>query len=211
MSHDPAARGPAYRIETPRLVIRCWNPEDAPLLQEAVQANVEHLRPWMPWVLSEPEELQVKIDRLREFRGKFDLGQDYYHAIFNADESRVLGGTGFHMHHGPNVREIGYWIDKDHLRQGLATEVAAAMTKVAFEVDRVERVEIHCDPENTKSAAVPRKLGFEHEATLRNRVLNTEGVLRGKMIWTMFPDEFASSPCASVDINAFDVMGRRLL
>ena len=36
------------RIETPRLVLRSWNPSEAGLLKEAVDASVDHLRPLMP-------------------------------------------------------------------------------------------------------------------------------------------------------------------
>ncbi|MBY8988448.1 MAG: N-acetyltransferase, partial [Candidatus Lokiarchaeota archaeon] len=61
--------GPAYRIESERLVIRCYNPNDALLLQKSIQESVEHLRPWLPWVKDEPEELKAKIERLRMFRG----------------------------------------------------------------------------------------------------------------------------------------------
>lgn len=57
--------GPAYRIHTARLVIRCWNPADAPLLKAAVDASLDHLRPWMPWAENEPQELDKKIDGLR--------------------------------------------------------------------------------------------------------------------------------------------------
>jgi len=69
--------GPAYRIESERLVIRCYDPKDALLLQKSIQESVEHLRPWMPWVKSEPEELKVKIKRLRVFRADFDLSKNY--------------------------------------------------------------------------------------------------------------------------------------
>ena len=47
--------GPAYRIETDRLIIRCYNPEDADLLAKSIWESLEHLKPWMPWVHSEPE------------------------------------------------------------------------------------------------------------------------------------------------------------
>ena len=47
------------------------------------------------------------------------------------------------------------------------TESTAALIKVAFEIVRVHRLEIHCDPGNAASAAIPRKLGFTHEGTLR--------------------------------------------
>ncbi len=69
--------GPAYRIKTLRMVLRCWDPADAPLLKAAIDENLDHLRPWMPWAHDEPEELQAKIERLRVMRGKFDLGQDF--------------------------------------------------------------------------------------------------------------------------------------
>ena len=77
---------PAYRIQTPRLVLRCWQPEDASLLADAVTASLEHLRPWMPWAHAEPEELEAKVQRLRGFRARFDTDQDYVYAIFSADE-----------------------------------------------------------------------------------------------------------------------------
>ena len=40
---------PPYRIVTERLVLRCWEPRDAAALKEAVDASLDHLRPWMPW------------------------------------------------------------------------------------------------------------------------------------------------------------------
>lgn len=203
--------GPAYRIVTQRLVIRCYNPEDAPLLKASIDESVEHLLPWMPWASQEPEELQAKIDRLRMFRGKFDLGQDFVYGIFNRQETRLLGGTGLHTRLGPNALEIGYWIHKDFINQGLASEVSAALTRVAFEVNRVQRVEIHCVIENLRSAAVPRKLGFIHEATLRKRIPFNNQPLRDEMIWTLFASDYPTSPAAQASIEAYDAIGRRIL
>ena len=82
-----SGQGPAYRIHTQRLVLRCWQPTDAPLLKAAIDANLEHLRPWMPWAQYEPEDLPAKIERLRRWRGEFDLGQDFAYGLFNHAES----------------------------------------------------------------------------------------------------------------------------
>src|SRR5574338_986969 len=109
----PLFSNPAYRIETRRLVLRCYNPSDAPLLAESVTESVEHLRPWMPWVYAEPEPLQAKVQRLKRFRGQFDLGQDFIYGIFNPENTRLLGGTGLHTRLGDSALEIGYWIHKD--------------------------------------------------------------------------------------------------
>ena len=204
-------RGHAYRIETQRLVLRCWNPEDAHLLKEAIDASVEHLKPWMPWVHAEPEELEVIIVRLRKFRGNFDLDKEYVYGIFDREEKKVLGGTGFHPRVGDDALEIGYWIHADHINHGLATEVSAALTKVAFQINKVKRVEIQCDPENIRSARVPEKLGYVKEGLLRQRVPTHEGELRDSEIWTMLADEFAASTSNEIEIEAFDVVGDKLL
>ena len=203
--------GPAYRIHTRRLVLRCWEPRDAPLLMAAIAANLEHLRPWLLWAQHEPEDLQTKIERLRQYRGAFDLGQDFPYGLFNREETHVLGSSGLHTRVGAGAREIGYWVHKDALNQGLATEATAALTKVAFAVDHVTRVEIHCDPENVRSLAVPRKLGFCYEATLRHRTRTPDGRPRDTMIWTLLAHEYPTSPAATADIEAFDVVGRTLL
>ena len=114
--------------------------------------------------------MQARVDLLRRFRGEFDLSQNYVYGVFDREETEVLGGTGLHPRGGPGALEIGYWIHVAHINQGLATELSAALTKVAFCLHQVDRVEIHCDPHNVYSTAVPRKLGYLHEATLHKRL-----------------------------------------
>jgi RimJ/RimL family protein N-acetyltransferase len=202
---------PPYRIETERLVIRCYNPGDAPLLQAAVAENREHLLPWMPWAESDPQEtLEDKIARLRRFRGNFDADKDYVYGIFDPRETRLLGGTGLHTRVGGGALEIGYWIHHKAIGLGYATEVSAALTRVAFEICQVERMEIHCSADNDRSAAVPRKLGYTHEGN-RRRLGWTAGKPVDSMIWTLFREEYPSSPSAKARLKAFDAVGRQSL
>ena len=202
---------PAYRIETAHLIIRCYSPADAPLLQKSIQESVEHLRPWMPWINDEPEPLDTKIQRLRQFRAKFDLDQEYIYGIFDQTEKELIGGTGFHPRCGPNAVEIGYWININHIRKGYATEVAGALTKIAFEINRVDRVEIHCDPNNIASASVPRKLGYQLEATLRKRVPDSKNILRDVMVWSIIKSEYENSTIKNIPLIAYDVVETKLI
>ena len=122
----------------------------------------------------------------------------------------MIGGTGLDPRVGPGALEIGYWIHVDHINKGYASEATAALTRVAFQVNNIQRVEIHCDLKNIRSAAVPQKLGYTLDATLRKRPLSNSS-LHDVMIWSIFADEFLSSPLAALRIEAFDAAGQKIL
>ena len=201
---------PAYRIETERLIVRCYQPSDAQLLADSVAESVEHLKPWMPWAHAEPEPFEEKQKRMLHFRGMFDLQQDYIYGIFNKEETKLLGGTGLHTRLGKDELEIGYWIHKDFINQGLVTESTAALIKVAFEIIHVHRIEIHCDPANLASASIPRKLGFLHEGTLRAKTPFLDR-WSDSMIWGLLNEEYPNSPAFKAYINVMDTNGAPVL
>ena len=201
---------PPYRIETDRLVIRCYEPEDAALLKEAVDSSLEHLRPWMPWARYEPQDLDQKVELLRMFRGQFDRDENYTYGIFAFDESRLLGGSGLHPRSGPESIEIGYWIRADATRQGIATEVTAVLTRAAIEQSGYERVDIQVDPENELSLRIPRRLGFTEEGRLRRRLDPKEdgGARRDSVLFSLLADELPGSRCVSFAYRGYDAIGR---
>ena len=203
---------PPYRIETERLVLRCWEPDDAPLMKEAVDSSIEHLLPWMPWARDEPQSLDDKLELARRFRGEFDLGTQFVYGVFEPDESRVLGGSGLHPRGGEGSLEIGYWIRADSIGKGLATEVAAVLTRVGFEKFGLERVDVQVDPDNERSMSIPRKLGFVEDGRFRRRLPPKEegGERRDGVLFTMLRDELAGSPCMSHAYQAYDALGREL-
>jgi RimJ/RimL family protein N-acetyltransferase len=122
----------------------------------------------------------------------------------------LIGGTGLHPRIGDEELEIGYWIHKDYLNQGLTTEATAALIKVAFELIHVHRIEIHCDPANLASAAIPRKLGFVHEGTLRAKTRFLDR-WSDSMVWGMLETDYPDSPASKVTIKVFDADGQQVL
>lgn len=203
---------PPYRIETDRLLLRCWDPADAELLADAVGSSLAELHEWMPWAHEEPLALERRIDLLREFRSKFDAGEDSIYGIFAPDGSTVLGGTGLHPRSEPGALEIGYWIRSSAAGAGLGGEAAAAVTRAGFRVCGVDRMEILVDVRNTRSARIPERLGYTMEARLRRRLPPvTSGAPPGDaLVFTMLADEFDGSPAAAVPIRAYDAAGRTL-
>ena len=196
----------AYQLHTQRLCLRCWAPDDAPAVQQAVDESLEYLRPWMPWVEREPLELAERVRMLRRFRSLFDRGEDFLFAICSRDRHELLGGLGLHPRVGAGGLEIGYWVRLDAAGHGIATEAAAAATRLGLSLLGADRIEIRVEPTNLRSARIPMKLGFTHETTLRRR-LAFHDTYRDAMIWTLFADEFPGSAAAQVQAQAFDALG----
>ncbi len=145
-------------VETPRLTLRRWVAGDGARMGEVVTTNLEHLRPWMPWIATEPLSVEAREELIASWTEGWLAGGDVVFGIFCGD--RIVGGTGFHRRVGPSGLEIGYWIDADHVGRGYATEVTRALTDAAFELDGIDRVEIHHDRANWRSRRVPERLGY---------------------------------------------------
>jgi len=205
------ARGPAYRIVTERLVIRCWEPHDAVPLKLAVDGSLPHLRPWVSWAVVEPTPLDQKVAYLRRCRGEFDLGLDYKYGIFSADESEVIGGASLHLRQGLNIREIGYWVSSAHCRKGYATEVTRALIRVAFEVDAASRIELRVWPENRLSQRIPEALGFVSEGTLRGISRDTDGRPCDVTVFALLREDYECGPIPNQPLRAFDITGQELV
>lgn len=201
----PAA---ADRVETERLALRCWRPEDAPALIEAIAESLAELRAWMPWAASEPESIQAKAQRLHGYRQQFVQGADFNYGVFDRENETVLGSVGMHERIGAGAREIGYWIRTSRTGQGLASEAVGALCRVGFEILQLRRIEIHCHPANLASAAIPRKLHFAHAVTIANCVPNRTAGPRDTQIWAMTRDMYARSAAARTPITCIDAMGR---
>lgn len=150
-------------IATERLLLRQWEPSDAAVMGEAISASAEHLRPWMPWIASEPLDKAERAELVRSWREATASGVgEAHYGVWAGDDA--VGSGGLMPRVGPGGLEIGYWIHVDHVGNGYATEVARALTTAALSAPGIDRVEIHHDMANVASARVPNALGYRRAA-----------------------------------------------
>lgn len=161
-----------YQIESERLILRCYDLDDAVRVFDAIAASREHLRPWMPFADSTLEDISAFV---RRSRGKYDLMQDFVMGIFSKADGRYLGGTGLHRFDWDLGRfEIGYWLRANETGKGYVTESTWRLTSLAFETLEAQRIEIRIAPDNLASRAVPERLGFQLEGILRHSARHEE-------------------------------------
>lgn len=72
----------------------------------------------------------------------------------------TLGGVIYGALRGGH---IGYWIDRNYANRGYTTDAVNAMTRYAFEILGLHRVEINVRPENEASCRVAEKAGYSYE------------------------------------------------
>ncbi|MEZ4464280.1 MAG: GNAT family N-acetyltransferase [bacterium] len=183
-------------------------PADAWDLWALREANREHVGRWLSWG-RETADVDEVLSTIRGYQVRFAERRDLVYGMF-LGESQPIGGIGLHKRVGPEGLEIGYWIDHAHEGQGLVTEAAAALCALVFEVRGLSLVEIHCDPENIRSAAVPRRLGFTHTGTLPARFVNVDGDPVPSAVYSLLATQWAASPGRGRALKAWDSLGRRL-
>lgn len=158
----PVASLAAVTHDSTVLTVRRWRTGDIDEYHRAMHESYEHLQPWMPWAMAEPQEYEAHREILHRFSSEWTF-DDFVYGVFLGD--RVVGGTGLHNRIGADGWEIGYWIHPGFEGRGFVTAVVRALIEEAFVDPAVKRVEIRCDAANERSVRVPRRLGFAFVGT----------------------------------------------
>ncbi len=152
-------------FELDGFVMRSWREGDVASALEIVLANRKHLQTYMQWMTpnySIEDSRKFIIQAIKDRLDKKTLG------LALVRDERIIGSTGFNrLDWNARVCEIGYWIDHRDEGKGIVTKACQAMIEYAFDELGMNRVEIRCSAENSRSAAVPERLGFKHEGVLR--------------------------------------------
>lgn len=151
---------PPEEVAAGSVRVRRWCLDDTHSLHELLLANLDHLRPWMGWVVAEPLSLGERRSKVSGWVARWNAGEDYSYAIVGDSGGELLGGCGLHRRVAPDGLGIGYWVRGDRTGQGIVTDAVRALVEAAFNVDGITFVEIHHDAANKASRRVPEKAGF---------------------------------------------------
>lgn len=147
------------------LELRPLNLRDAKALFALVEANRDRLRRWLPWPDANRSVLDSRAFILR-VRAQGRLGAAQSFGLWWKE--RLVGIAGFVWIDPSNCSAaIGYWLAREAEGHGLMTAAVSALLRHGFRTLKLNRIEIRAGVRNRRSRAVPRRLGFRHEGTLR--------------------------------------------
>jgi RimJ/RimL family protein N-acetyltransferase len=152
-----ALRVPA-RVDTPRLTLRTWRPEDRPAFAaiNADLAVMEHLG-GTPMSRDASDAL---VDRIEEHWQTHGFG---LYAVERRSSGEFAGFVGLSHHRAlPDDVEIGWRLASSAWGCGLATEGATAVRDLAYDMLGLPEIVSITIAANTRSIRVMEKLGLTY-------------------------------------------------
>ena len=152
-----------------------------------VDRNRAYLRQWLPWV-DATKSAEDSLAFIRSVLDMFAAHNGFTAAIWHRE--RVAGVIGTHRIDWRNRRvELGYWLAEEFQGRGLMSDACRLAIAHLFDDMDLHRVEIRCAAGNAKSNAIPRRLGFKHEGTLRDAEL-VNGRYLDLLVYAMLKSEW---------------------
>ena len=142
----------------PNLELRLHEDRFAQEMFDVSRANADHLRPWMGWI-EKTKSIDDTRKHIRESMEGFINRKCVNTGIW--ENNRFIGSAALHEISWPRrFAEMGYWVIESAQGRGIVTRAATALINHAFNDLKLHRVEIRCDPDNARSRAIPKRLGF---------------------------------------------------
>ncbi len=147
-------------LETARLLLRPYEPADAPAFYTVLDQSRGRLRASFPDRLRAVPTLAAAHIQLATFAHDWRTGRFYVMGIWHRETHEYLGDICL-MPQRNGQAEIGYYLAAEAEGHGYAREALAAVCAFGFEAPvAAERLLIRCFADNLRAQAVARHLGF---------------------------------------------------
>jgi len=149
-----------FRLETDRLIIRPWNPDDRPAFTALTRDPevMHYVHRGLPYSEDEVDEWFTRQARQL---AEHDLCMG---AVIEKSSGRFIGLAGTQPLGTTGELEIGWILARDAWGHGYATEAGSAAMRHVLETLARPRVVAIIDPDNEPSKRVAARLGMKYEA-----------------------------------------------
>jgi len=172
------------------IAVRPLQEYDAAELFAAVDRNRAHLRRFLPWV-DRTQGVSDVHNFLATVTQAYVRGEEMHAGVFV--HGKLAGSIGHHRIDSLNRNvSIGYWLDATMEGKGVMTRCCRTLLRYLFEERNMHRVEIRCATDNTRSCAIPERLGFTREGVLRDSQWVNDRFL-DLVVWSLLDQDYFAS------------------
>jgi len=158
------------QLSTDRTNITLLEPSQAILMQAYYVENWRFLKPWEPTRGDEYYSRAGWQLILQRYNQSFEQGRTLNLAALNLANNEVIALCNFsNIVHGPmKACHLGYSVAEKYQGQGLMYEVLNAAIPAVMRKYDLHRINANHLPQNERSAALLKRLGFEKEGYARS-------------------------------------------
>lgn len=167
--------------------ISILEPRHAEELYHLIDGSRENIGEWLsfPMKTNKVEDSKLFIEKSLK---RLSENNGYWAGIWH--NGNIVGSIGFlFIDWNARKTEIGYWLGDNYVGKGLATLACKQLIDHAFNDLNLRKVEINVATKNSKSKAIPERLGFKQEGIIRNyEYLN--GEYHDRVIYGLLKEEW---------------------
>jgi RimJ/RimL family protein N-acetyltransferase len=177
-----------FTIETPRVILSPLTPEHRSILQPLTTDKDT----WKYFTkdLSDPAQFQAFFEEAFSEKQVF---RRMPFVIFDKDENKICGSTSYgNISFFDKRIEIGWtWLAPEFRGTGVNKQAKFGLLCYAFDVMKMERVEIKTDFLNERSKAALLKIGMKPEGVLRSHMQMHSNRRRDTIYFSIIREEWA--------------------
>jgi RimJ/RimL family protein N-acetyltransferase len=177
----------AFTLETPRVLLRLVTPQDADAFRPLVKDK--DIFTWFTKDLSDETEFTNWMDKLFIER---EQGIRMPFTVIDKHSNEIVGSTSYlNISFFDKRLEIGStWLGTSFIGTGVNRQAKFALLSYAFEVMKIERVEVKTDVLNERSKAALLKVGMKPEGVLRSHMQVHGNRRRDTLYFSMLRSEW---------------------
>ena len=116
---------------------------------------------------SKPRTRLEALLEIQHGQNLFPNQQGFFWALAEKQTNRMIGAIGLYLNLTHHRAEICYDLARTHWRQGIMTQAMQRVIQYCFQELKLARLEAITVATNQASIGLLKKLGFEHEGTLK--------------------------------------------
>lgn len=169
------------------LFLKSFSIENATEVLSCIQRNTSHLQQWIPWIKPKSDLGQIEAFIYEQIKHA-EHQEGIMLGIYQNNE--LIGMIGLQdWDHQLGIAELGFWIEKRRLRQGIMTVAIKRLVQFGFTEMQLNKIIATFSITNVRAHKLLERIGFKLEGVLRNQMLH-HGIKTNKVVMGFLKEEW---------------------